>query len=161
MKSGALAGLLASRGSLGSAGVAASAGGLIDFLMISGQAPQPTAGTRGLALAAAASPLATAAHHYRLLTPSPRPPPTPPHPPSINPPPFGLLAMCQNPLAPESCAAIRTGSFLVCLPRSPLTSLLPVSSSSAPPPPPQSTTPPPPLHLLFSASPHPPPPPPC
>lgn len=72
------------RGSLGSAGVAASAGGLIDFLMIGGQAPQPTAGTRGLALAAAAaaaaSPLATAAHHYRLLTPSLRPPPPSPVP---------------------------------------------------------------------------------
>lgn len=78
----------------GKARVAASARGLIDFLMIGGQAPSPCQ-YQGFGLAAAAS-----------LWPPPRTTIDSPPAPSL----FGLLAMCQNPLA-QSSATIERDHF--------------------------------------------------
>lgn len=111
----------------GKARVAASARGLIDFLMISGQAPSPCQ-YQGFGLATAAS-----------LWPLPRTTIDSPPAPSL----FGLLAMCQNPLA-QSSVTIERDHFrfiflaLLSLLRSRLLSLplsfvlsLSVSSSSS------------------------------
>lgn len=107
--------------------VAASARGLIDFLMINGQAPSPCL-YQGFGLAAAGS-----------LWPPPCTAIDSPPAPSL----FGLLAMCQNPLAQSSATIERDHFrfiflalfflFLSCLLSLPLSFVL--SLSPHPPPP--------------------------